>query len=61
MLGPWTVFYYPGEQVWTHLVRDSDGYTTTWWNARKQVLHEAVVKKLPTQPGETVSLPGGTQ
>jgi hypothetical protein len=58
VLGPWTVFYYPGERVWTHLVQDGGAYTSTWWNARKQVLQKAVVKTLPTRPGETVSLPG---
>ena len=56
MLGPWTVFYYPGEEVWTHLQRDDGGsaYETTWWNARGEVLHAADVTELPTVPGETV-------
>src|SRR5512143_3165012 len=38
LLGPWSVFYYPGEVVWTHLVKDGDAYTTTWWNSRGGVV-----------------------
>jgi hypothetical protein len=54
--GPWTVYYYPGEMVWTHLVRQDGSYTTTWWNGRGTVVEKAAVTELPTTPGETVSL-----
>ena len=43
LLGPWSVFYYPGEMVWTHLVKDGDDYTTTWWNGRGEVVNKAVI------------------
>ena len=36
LLGPWTVYYYPGEMVWTHLVGKDGEYTTTWWNAPRR-------------------------
>jgi hypothetical protein len=56
ILGPWSVFYYPGEEVWTHLQRDDGGsaYTTTWWNARGQTLRPADATDLPTRVGATV-------
>jgi hypothetical protein len=54
--GPWTVYYYPGEMVWTHLVRQDGSYTTTWWNGRGTVVEKPAVTELPTTPGETVSL-----
>ena len=57
LLGPWSVFYYPGEMVWTHLSRDGDAFTTTWWNGRGALVSEAVITKLPTKPGETVEVP----
>jgi hypothetical protein len=57
MLGPWTVYYYPGEMVFTHLVRDGDAYTTTWWNGRGRVVNKAVITELPTTPGKTVEVP----
>jgi hypothetical protein len=57
LLGPWTVYYYPGEMVWTHLVRDGEAYTTTWWNGRGDLVSKAVITKLPTKPGETVEVP----
>ena len=36
MVGPWAVYYYPGEVVLTHLVKRSGGvsYGSTWWNAK---------------------------
>jgi hypothetical protein len=42
-LGPWTVFYYPGEEVWTHLVKREGGvtYASTWWNAKGDVVRAA--------------------
>jgi hypothetical protein len=57
LLGPRTVYYYPGEMVWTHLVRDGEAYTTTWWNGRGDLVSKAVITKLPTKPGETVEVP----
>ena len=60
MLGPWTVYYYPGEMVFTHLVKDGDGYTTTWWNGRGKLVNKAVITDLPTKAGETVEVPRRT-
>ena len=36
ILGPWTVYYYPGEEVVTHLTKRSGSasYASTWWNAK---------------------------
>jgi hypothetical protein len=56
VLGPWTVYYYPGEMVWTHLVRDGNAYTTIWWNGRGTVVEKAMISELPTTPGETAAL-----
>jgi hypothetical protein len=56
LLGPWTVYYYPGEMVWTHLVGKNGSYTTTWWNGRGNVIEKAAITELPTVPGQTVSL-----
>lgn len=56
-LGPWTVYYYPGEMVWTHLVGKDGDYTTIWWNGRGDVVNRAVITELPTVPGATVELP----
>jgi hypothetical protein len=57
LVGPWTVWYYPGEEVWTHL-RQGDGvYETTWWNARGEPLREAGITDLPVTAGETVRAP----
>ncbi|MGK2923563.1 MAG: hypothetical protein ACSLE4_12430 [Methyloceanibacter sp.] len=54
-LGPWTVFYYPGEEVWTHLVKREGGvtYATTWWNAKGDVVKAPETKELPTTVGES--------
>ena len=57
VLGPWTVYYYPGEMVWTHLTGKDGDYTSTWWNARGTLVSKAVIDTLPTTPGETVSIP----
>ncbi len=57
LLGPWTVYYYPGEMVWTHLVGTDGEYTTIWWNGRGNVVSQAVITKLPTKPGETAEIP----
>jgi hypothetical protein len=61
LLGPWSVFYYPGEMVWTHLQGKNGDYNTTWWNARGETLHKAVITELPTTPGETVAIPQGSE
>jgi hypothetical protein len=60
ILGPWTVYYYPGEMVFTHLVKDGDGYTTTWWNGRGKLVNKAVITDLPTKAGEAVEVPRRT-
>jgi hypothetical protein len=60
LLGPWTVYYYPGEMVFTHLVRDGDAYTTTWWNGRGKLVNKAIITELPTKAGETVEVPRRT-
>ena len=60
LLGPWSVYYYPGEMVWTHLVRDGDAFTTTWWNGRGELVNKAVITELPTKPGATVEVPRRT-
>ncbi len=57
LLGAWSVQYYPGEMVWTHLVGKDGAYTTTWWNGRGTIVSKAVSKELPTTPGETVGIP----
>lgn len=56
LLGPWAVRYFPGEEVWTHLVRNSDDgtYRTLWWNARGKQIRPPETTALPTEPGETV-------
>ncbi len=59
LLGPWTVYYYPGELVWTHLVGQDGTYTTTWWNGRGTLVSKAVIDELPTTPGKTVEIPTG--
>lgn len=56
LLGPWTVYYYPGEMVWTHLVGKNGTYTTTWWNGRGTLVEKAMIPELPTTPGETAAL-----
>jgi hypothetical protein len=57
LLGAWSVHYYPGEMVWTHLVGKDGDYTTTWWNGRGDVVSKAVITDLPTKPGETAEIP----
>jgi hypothetical protein len=54
--GPWTVYYYPGEEVWTHLTVRSGGvsYASTWWNAKGDDVKAPDTRDLPTRPGETV-------
>jgi hypothetical protein len=57
LLGPWTVYYYPGEMVWTHLVGKDGDYTTISWNGRGTVVSRAVITTLPATPGETAAIP----
>ena len=59
LLGPWTVYYYPGEMVWTHLVGKDGAYTTIWWNGRGDIVSHAIITELPTKPGETAEIPKG--
>jgi hypothetical protein len=56
LVGPWTVYYYPGEEVWTHLSLRSGGvtYASTWLNAKGDDLKNPDTRDLPTTPGETV-------
>ena len=56
IVGPWTVYYYPGEEVVTHLVKRSGGasYASTWWNAKGDDLKSPKTRDLPSTPGETV-------
>ncbi|HEX2446688.1 MAG TPA: hypothetical protein VHK26_00685 [Methyloceanibacter sp.] len=56
IVGPWTVYYYPGEEVVTHLTKRSGGvsYASTWWNAKGDDVKAPDTRDLPTTPGETV-------
>jgi hypothetical protein len=56
IVGPWTVYYYPGEEVVTHLTKRSNGvsYASTWWNAKGDDVKAPDSRDLPTTPGETV-------
>jgi hypothetical protein len=56
ILGPWSVFYYPGEEVWTHLIKRAGGvaYDTTWWNAKGKPVNAPETTELPTKVGESV-------
>jgi len=57
--GPWTAYYYPGEVVWTHLTKRSNGatYASTWLNAKSEIVTSPDSKELPTELGETVRPP----
>ena len=54
--GPWTVYYYPGEEMVTHLTKRSGGvtYASTWWNAKGDDVRSPDTRDLPVTPGETV-------
>ena len=56
LLGPWTVYYYPGEEVVTHLTKRSGGasYASTWWNAKGDDVKAPDTRDLPLTPGESV-------
>ena len=55
-LGRWTVNYYPGEEVVTHLTKRSGGvsYASTWWNAKGDAIKPPDTKDLPMIQGESV-------
>jgi hypothetical protein len=57
--GPWTVNYYPGEVVLTHLVKKSGGvsYGSTWWNAKGDDIKAPASTDLPATVGETFEAP----
>ena len=59
VLGPWTVYYYPGEVVLTHLTKKSGGasYGSTWWNAKGDDIKAPESTELPVTPGETFDAP----
>jgi len=59
IVGPWTVNYYPGEVVLTHLVKRSGGvsYGSTWWNAKSDDVKAPDSTELPSSPGETLNRP----
>jgi hypothetical protein len=54
--GPWTVYYYPCEEMVTHLTKRSGGvtYASTWWNAKGDDTKSPDTRELPVTPGETV-------
>ena len=59
IVGPWTVYYYPGEVVLTHLVKRSGGvsYGSTWWNAKGDDVKAPESTDLPEAPGQTLTAP----
>jgi hypothetical protein len=59
MVGPWAVYYYPGEVVLTHLVKRSGGvsYGSTWWNAKGDDVKAPENTNLPETPGQTFTAP----
>ncbi len=61
IVGPWTVNYYPGEVVLTHLTKKSGGATfgSTWWNAKGDDIKAPASTELPTSIGETFDAPKG--
>jgi hypothetical protein len=61
IVGPWTVNYYPGEVVLTHLIKKTGGATfgSTWWNAKGDDIKAPASTELPTSIGETFDAPKG--
>jgi hypothetical protein len=54
----WAINYYPGEEVWTHLVKQDNGsYASTSWNAKGEAVKPPANYDLPTAIGETLSAP----
>lgn len=62
IVGPWAVYYYPGEEVLTHLTKRAGGvaYASTWWNAKGDDITKPESIELPKAPGQTV-VPRGTK
>jgi hypothetical protein len=60
IIGGWSVAYYPGEEVWTHLTKRSGGvtYATTWWNAKGTPIKEPETTDLPPGIGQTSAMRG---
>jgi len=58
--GPWAVYYYPGEEMVTHLTKRSGGatYASTWWNAKGKPVKEPETTDLPVQVGFTSGMRG---
>lgn len=61
LLGPWAVYYYPGEVVLTHLIKKSGGatYGSTWWNAKGDDIKAPESTELPSSIGQTFDAPRG--
>jgi hypothetical protein len=58
IVGPWTVYYYPGEVVLTHFKRSGGvSYGSTWWNAKGEDAKAPESTDLPENPGETFTAP----
>jgi hypothetical protein len=59
VVGPWTVNYYPGEEVLTHLIKKSGGvsYGSTWWNAKGEDIKTLENTDLPSELGQTLVAP----
>jgi hypothetical protein len=59
VVGPWTVNYYPGEEVLTHLIKKSGGvsYGSTWWNAKGEDIKAPENTDLPSELGQTLVAP----
>ena len=59
IVGPWTVNYYPGEVVLTHLVKRSGGvsFGSTRWNAKGDDVKAPDSTELPSTSGETFNPP----
>lgn len=60
IIGGWSVAYYPGEEVWTHLTKRSGGvtYGTTWWNAKGTPIKAPETTDLPPGIGQTSAMRG---
>ncbi|MEG6508346.1 hypothetical protein V6C03_05125 [Methyloligella sp. 2.7D] len=55
--GPYDVLYYPGEEVWTHLIARGPNYRSTWWNARGKLVQPSTMRKLPKVPNQSFEAP----
>ena len=56
LIGPWSVDYFPGQIVNTHLILDKEKnyYKTTWWNATNTIKKSSIT--LPKNIGKVVYL-----